>query len=108
MNSPEGLWGHMLTPLLPHMGVVPVFPPIRASSFELNPQLIIMVQQNCQYSGLPQEEPTEFLAQFLQIADTVRDKEVDQDVYRLLLFPFAVKDQAKRWLNNQPTTSIRT
>ena len=33
--------------------------------------------QNCQYSGLPQEEPTEFLAQFLQLADTVRDKEVD-------------------------------
>ena len=62
-----------------------------------------MVQQNCQYSGLPQEEPTEFLAQFLQIADIVRDKEVDQDVYRLFLFPFAVKDQAKRWLNNQPS-----
>ena len=79
-------------------------PPIRASSFELNPQLVIMVQQNCQYSGLPQEEPTEFLAQFLQIADTVRDKEVDQDVYRLLLFPFAVKDQAKR-LIKQPTHS---
>ena len=33
---------------------------------------------------------------------------MDQDVYRLLLFPFAVKDQAKRWLNNQPTASIKT
>ena len=83
-------------------------PPIKAGSFELNPQLIVMVQQNCLYSGLPQEEPTEFLAQFLQIADTVHDKEVDQDVYRLLLFPFAVKDQDKRWLNNQPKASIRT
>ncbi|XP_072077040.1 uncharacterized protein [Arachis hypogaea] len=83
-------------------------PSIGVSSFELNPQLIIMVQQSCQYSGLPQEEPTEFLAQFLQIADTVHDKEIDQDVYRLLLFPFAVKDQAKRWLNNQPKASIRT
>ena len=83
-------------------------PSIGVSSFELNPQLIIMVQQNCQYSGLPHEEPTEFLAQFLQIADTVHDKEVDQDVYRLLLFPFAVKDQAKRWLNNQPKNSIKT
>ncbi|KAL1333926.1 hypothetical protein AAHE18_11G139700 [Arachis hypogaea] len=83
-------------------------PSIGVSSFELNPQLIIMVQQSCQYSGLPQEEPTEFLAQFLQIADTVHDKKIDQDVYRLLLFPFAVKDQAKRWLNNQPKASIRT
>ena len=52
-------------------------PSIGVSSFELNPQLIIMVQQSCQYSGLPQEEPTEFLAQFLQIADTVHDKEID-------------------------------
>ena len=67
-------------------------PSIKVGSFELNPPLIVMVQQNCQYSDLPQEEPTEFLAQFLQIADTVRDKKVDQDVYRLLLFPFAVKD----------------
>ena len=83
-------------------------PSIGVSSFELNPQLIIMVQQSCQYFGLPQEEPTEFLAQFLQIADTLHDKEVDQDVYRLLLFSFAVKDQAKRWLNNQPKDSIKT
>ena len=52
-------------------------PSIGVSSFELNPQLIIMVQQSCQYFGLPQEEPTEFLAQFLQIADTVHDKGVD-------------------------------
>ena len=83
-------------------------PQIRASSFELNPQLITMVQQNCQYSGLPQEEPTEFLADFLKVADTVHNEGVDQDVYRLLLFPFAVKDQEKRWLDNQPKASLKT
>ena len=92
--------GSYANPITAAYGSSICIPPIKASSFELNPQLIIMVQQNCQYSGLPHEEPTEFLAQFLQIADTVHNKEVDQDVYRLLLFPFAVKDQAKRWLNN--------
>ena len=100
--------GSYANPITVAYGSSIYIPPVRASSFELNPQLIIMVQQNCQYSGLSQEEPTEFLAQFLQIADTVRNKELDQDVYRLLLFPFAVKGQAKRWLNNQPTASIRT
>ncbi|RTK47765.1 hypothetical protein DRJ87_15755, partial [Enterococcus faecalis] len=83
--------GSYANPITAAYGSSICIPPIKASSFELNPQLIVMVQQNCQYSSLPQEEPTEFLAQFLQIADTVRDKEVDQDVYRLLLFPFAVK-----------------
>ncbi|KAL4329108.1 hypothetical protein AHAS_Ahas13G0267100 [Arachis hypogaea] len=82
-------------------------PHIRASSFELNPQLITLVQQNCQYSGLPQEEPTEFLADFLKVADTVHNEGVDQDVYRLLLFSFAVKDQVKRWLDNQSKASLK-
>ena len=108
INQSKRTLGSYANPITAAYGSSICTPPIKASSFELNPQLIIIVQQNCQYSGLPQEEPTEFLAQFLQIADTVRDKEVDQDVYRLLLFPFAVKDQAKRWLNNQPTASIKT
>ncbi|KAL4300189.1 hypothetical protein AHAS_Ahas17G0176000 [Arachis hypogaea] len=43
------------------------------------------------------EEPMEFIAYFLQIADIVCTEGVDQDVYRLLLFSFAVKDQAKRY-----------
>ncbi|KAL4276292.1 hypothetical protein AHAS_Ahas20G0192600 [Arachis hypogaea] len=100
--------GSYANPITAVYGSSICIPPIRAGSFELNPRLIVMVQQNCQYFGHPQEEPTEFLVQFLQIADIVHDKEVDQDVYKLLLFPFAVKDQAKRWLNNQPTASIRT
>ena len=108
MDQSRRTLGSYANPITAAYGSSICTPPIKASSFELNPQLIIIVQQNCQYSGLPQEEPTEFLAQFLQIADTVHDKEVDQDVYRLLLFPFAVKDQAKRWLNNQPTASIKT
>ncbi|KAL4275305.1 hypothetical protein AHAS_Ahas20G0093900 [Arachis hypogaea] len=71
------------------------------------PQLITLVQQNCQFQKFSQEESTEFLAEFLQYADTVYTDEVDQDVYRLLLFSFAVKDQVKRWLDNQPKSSLK-
>ncbi|KAL4315204.1 hypothetical protein AHAS_Ahas15G0161700 [Arachis hypogaea] len=83
-------------------------PLIRADNFELNPQLITLVQQNCQFHRLPQEEPTEFLADLLWISDTIRTDGVDHDVYRLLLFPFAVKGQANRWLDTQPKSSLKT
>ena len=34
-----------------------VVPPIAANNFELKPQLVTLVQQNCQYHGLPHEDP---------------------------------------------------
>ncbi|KAL4322147.1 hypothetical protein AHAS_Ahas14G0181400 [Arachis hypogaea] len=84
-------------------------PPIGVAHFELNPQLITPVQQNCQFQGLSQEEPVEFLADFLQYADTVYTNGVDQEVYKLLLFSFTVKGQAKRYkmmLRKCPTKII--
>ncbi|PWG75099.1 hypothetical protein DF186_14420, partial [Enterococcus hirae] len=71
-------------------------PSIKISNFKLNPQLIIIMQQNCQYSNLPQKKPTEFLTQFLQITDTVHNKKINQNIYIILLFPFTVKNQTKK------------
>ena len=34
-----------------------VVPPINANNFELKPQLVTLVQQNCQYHGLFHEDP---------------------------------------------------
>ncbi|KAL4294340.1 hypothetical protein AHAS_Ahas18G0218300 [Arachis hypogaea] len=85
-----------------------VVPPIAANNFELKPQLVTLVQQNCQYHGLPQKDPNHFISDFLQICDTVKTNGVIPEVYKLMLFPFAVKDRAKLWLDSQPKESLDT
>ncbi|KAL4315464.1 hypothetical protein AHAS_Ahas15G0187700 [Arachis hypogaea] len=50
-----------------------VTPIVNANNFELKPQLVTLVQQNCQFSGSPQEDPNLFISKFLQIYDTCQD-----------------------------------
>ena len=56
------------------------------------------MQQNCKFHGLPSEDPYQFL--------TVKTNGVDPEVYRLMLFPFAVRDRARTWLDSQPKDSL--
>ncbi|KAL4275779.1 hypothetical protein AHAS_Ahas20G0141300 [Arachis hypogaea] len=85
-----------------------VVPLINANNFELKPQLVTLVQQNCQYHRLPHEDPNQFISDFLQICDTVKTNGVNPEVYRLMLFPFALRDKAKLWLDSQPKESLNT
>ncbi|XLT72560.1 hypothetical protein HN873_028986 [Arachis hypogaea] len=64
-------------------------PAIGANNFELKPQLVSLMQQNCKFHGLSSEDSHQFLVEFLQICDTVKTNRVDPEVYRLMLFPFA-------------------
>ena len=66
------------------------------------------MQQNYQFHGLLQEDPNLFIANFLQICDIVKTNRVQPEVYRLLLFPFAVRDRAKLWLDFQSKESLDT
>ena len=83
-------------------------PAIGANNFELKPQLVSLMQQNCKFHGLPLEDPHQFLAEFLQICDTVKTNGVNPEVYRLMLFPFAVRDRARIWLDSQPKESLNS
>ncbi|XP_015939620.1 uncharacterized protein LOC107465143 [Arachis duranensis] len=85
-----------------------VVPPIAANNFELKPQLVTLVQQNCQYHGLSQEDPNQFISNFLQICHTIKTNGVNPEVYKLMLFPFALRDRAKLWLDFQPKESLDT
>ena len=85
-----------------------VVPPIAANNFELKPQLVTLVQQNCQYHGLSQEDPNQFISNFLQICDTVKTNGVNPEVYKLMLFSFALRDGAKLWLDFRPKESLDT
>ena len=80
---------------------------VNTNNFELKPALINMVQQN-QYGGLPSEDPNIHLAIFLEICDTIKMNKVPDDVIRLRLFPFSLRDKARGWLQSLQPGSITT
>ena len=107
-NNARKVLGDFTTPTLDFYGRSISIPSTRANNFELKPQLVSLMQQNCKFHGLPLEDPHQFLAEFLQICDTVKTNGVDPEVYRLMLFPFAVRDRARIWLDSQPKESLNS
>ncbi|XP_073017834.1 uncharacterized protein [Primulina eburnea] len=80
---------------------------IAANNFELKPVLINMVQQN-QFGGAATADPHLHLRTFLEITDTVKINGVSDEIIRLRLFPFSLRDQARSWLQSLPLGSITT
>ena len=99
----ENLWNSFI-----HNKYSAIAPPaINANDFELNPALIIMVQQN-QFAGNPTENPSEHLGRFLRIADSNKMSGVKSEVIQLQLFPFSFRDMAMTWFNSLPLESVNT
>ena len=99
----ENLWNSFI-----HNKYSAITPPaINANDFELNPALIIMVQQN-QFAGNPTENPSEHLGRFLRIADSNKMSGVKSEVIQLQLFPFSLRDMAMTWFNSLPLKSVNT
>ena len=73
----------------------------------MKPALITMVQQN-QFTGHPTEDPNEHLGRFLKIANTVKLNGVRQEVIKLHLFPFSLRDIAATWYESLPYGSVDT
>ncbi|KAJ9189074.1 hypothetical protein P3X46_000407 [Hevea brasiliensis] len=82
-------------------------PRVEANNFELKPSLFQMVQQS-QFGGGPTESPHVHLAHFLEISDMLKINGVSDDAIRLRLFPFSLKDRARKWLHSLPLGSITT
>ena len=101
-NNARKVLGDFTAPTPDFYGRSISIPAIGANNFELKPQLVSLMQHNCKFHGLPLEDPHQFLAEFLQICDTVKTTGVNPEVYRLMLSPFAVRDRAKTWLDSQP------
>ena len=70
------------------------WPTVNAKNFEIKPSLIQMVQQS-QFGDNVVEDPNAYLATFLEICDTIKMNEVSEDVIRLRLFPFSLRDKTK-------------
>ncbi|XP_021729726.1 uncharacterized protein LOC110696681 [Chenopodium quinoa] len=82
-------------------------PPVTAQHFELKPQFIQFIS-NDSFVGLPHDCPVSHIDSFLEKCDTMKLNGVTDDVIRLRLFPFSLRDRAKEWLRDEGTGSFDT
>ena len=76
-----------------------------AESYEINAALLILVMKD-QFSGLPSEDAASHLNSFVELCDMQKKKYVDNDIVKLKLFPFSLRDRAKTWFSSLPKNSI--
>ncbi|GMI63452.1 hypothetical protein HRI_000014500 [Hibiscus trionum] len=60
------------------------------------------------FGGTATEDARQNLRGFLDICRAFKIHGVHQDILRLRLFPYSLRDMAKQWLNNQPAGSFNS
>ena len=83
----------------------PIAPATSAESYEINTALLNLVMKD-QFSGLPSEDVASHLNNFLELCDMQKKKYVDNDIVKLKLFPFSLRDRAKTWFSSLPKNNI--
>nr|GEX54072.1 hypothetical protein [Tanacetum cinerariifolium] len=84
-----------------------VVPPILAEQFELKHSLINMMTSD-QISRIEKDNPHEHIRWFNKITSTIEYKDVPNSAIKLMLFPFSLVEEARRWLKKEPLRSILT
>ena len=76
-----------------------------AESCEINAALLNLVMKD-PFFGLPSEDAATHLNSFIDLCDMQNKKYVDNDIVKLNLFPFSLRDRAKAWFSSLPKNSI--
>ena len=83
----------------------PVAPATSTESYEINVALLNLVMKD-QFSGLPSEDAKSHLNSFVELCDMQKKKYKDNDIVKLNLFLFSLRDHAKSWFSSLPKNSI--
>src|SRR6187399_1970286 len=83
----------------------PIAPITDAESCEINVALLNLVMKH-QLSGLPSEDAATHLNNFVDLCDMQKKSDTDNDIVKLKLFPFSLRDRAKTWFSSLPRNSI--
>ncbi|KAL4324813.1 hypothetical protein GQ457_11G025870 [Hibiscus cannabinus] len=91
-------------------GLNPTFmmPDFEAEHFELKPIMFNMLNPIGQFGGTPNENARQHLKSFLEICNSFKIHGVSNDVLKLKLFPYSLRDKAKTWLNNLQPGSLQS
>ncbi|KAK8508707.1 hypothetical protein V6N12_032702 [Hibiscus sabdariffa] len=83
-------------------------PEFEAEHFELKPVMFNMLNTLGQFGGSPAENACQHLKSFLEICNSFKIHGVSNDVLKLKLFPYSLRDKAKAWMNNLPSGSLQS
>ena len=83
----------------------PISPLTDAESCEINAALLNLVMKD-QFAGLPSEDAATHRNSFVDLCDMQKKKDVDNDIFKLKLFPLSLRDHAKAWFSSLPKNSI--
>ena len=72
----------------------PIAPLIDVESCESNTALLNLVMKD-QFAGLPSEDAATHMNSFVDLCDMQKKKDTDNDIVKLKLFPFSLRDRAK-------------
>ncbi|KAL4304426.1 hypothetical protein GQ457_10G009210 [Hibiscus cannabinus] len=91
-------------------GLIPAvtMPDFEAEHFELKPVMFNMLKTLGQFGGTPNENAGQHLKSFLEICNSFKIHGVSNDVLKLKLFPYSLRDKAKTWLNNLQPGSLQS
>ncbi|KAK8684156.1 hypothetical protein V6N13_040187 [Hibiscus sabdariffa] len=80
-------------------------PEFEAEHFELKPVMFNMLNTLGQFGGTPNENARQHLKSFLEICNSFKIHGVSNDVLKLKLFPYSLRDKAKN-IVEQPTARL--
>nr|GEW63631.1 reverse transcriptase domain-containing protein [Tanacetum cinerariifolium] len=84
-----------------------VVSPILAEHFELKHSLINIMTSD-QFFKLEKDNPHDHICWFNKITSKIKYKDVPNSAIKLMLFPFSLLGEARRWLEKEPPRSILT
>ncbi|KAK8636291.1 hypothetical protein V6N13_004995 [Hibiscus sabdariffa] len=83
-------------------------PEFEAEHFELKPMMFNMLNTFGQFGGSHVKNARQHLKSFLEICNSFKIHGVSNDILKLKLFPYSLRDKAKEWLNNLPPGSFQS
>ena len=78
---------------------------LNANAFNFKPGMIPLIPH---FHGMDSENPYLHIKEFEEVCSTFMDRTCTEEVIRLKLFPFSLKDKAKTWLNSLRPRTIGT
>ncbi|KAK8536069.1 hypothetical protein V6N12_012731 [Hibiscus sabdariffa] len=87
-------------PPAPGAGQIMPSAQFEAEHFEVKPVMFNMLHTFGQFGGSPMENARQHLKSFLEICTSIKIQGVSNDVLKLKLFPYSLRDKAKAWWNN--------
>ncbi|KAL4320217.1 hypothetical protein GQ457_18G006420 [Hibiscus cannabinus] len=87
---------------------VVIIPEFQAEHFECKPVMFNTLNILGQFGGTQHENARQHLKSFLKICNLLKIHGVSNDILKMKLFPYSLRDKVKAWLENLTPGSLQT